>query len=96
MPKVPYHYEVNGKLVTGNGSLILICSLSNRSLLPSLTVQPLFREARNPDFFPVYCLLFEKICSIKSCHFSNHGILIERKIPDCFFNFSLAEQEACL
>ena len=38
-PKVPYHYEVNGKLVTGNGSLIPICSLSNRSLLPSLTVQ---------------------------------------------------------
>ena len=38
MPKVPYLYEVNGKLVTGNGSLIPICSLSNRSLLPSLTV----------------------------------------------------------
>ena len=38
MPKVRYPYEVNGKLVTGNGSLIPICSLSNRSLLPSLTV----------------------------------------------------------
>ena len=38
MPKVPYPYEVNVKLVTGNGSLIPICSLSNRSLLPSLTV----------------------------------------------------------
>ena len=38
MPKVPYPYEVNGKLVTGNGSLIPICSLSNRSLLPSLSV----------------------------------------------------------
>ena len=38
MPKVPYPYEVNDKLVTGNGSLILIHSLSNRSLLPSLTV----------------------------------------------------------
>ena len=38
MPKVPYPYEINGKLVTGNGSLIPICSLSNRSLLPSLTV----------------------------------------------------------
>ena len=33
MPKVPYPYEVNGKVVTGNGSLIPICSL-----LPSLTV----------------------------------------------------------
>ena len=38
MPKVPYRYEVNGKLVTRNGSLIPICSLSNCSLLPSLTV----------------------------------------------------------
>ena len=32
MPEVPYPYEVNGKLVTENGSLIPICSL------PSLTV----------------------------------------------------------
>ena len=40
MPKVPYPYEVNGKLGTGNGSLIPICSyiISNRSLMPSLTV----------------------------------------------------------
>ena len=38
MPKVPYSYEVNGKLVTENGSLVPICSLSNCSLLPSLTV----------------------------------------------------------
>ena len=38
MPKVPYPYKVNGKLVTGNGSLIPICSLLNSSLMPSLTV----------------------------------------------------------
>jgi len=38
MPKVSYPYEVNGKLVTENGSLIPICFLSNRSFLPSLTV----------------------------------------------------------
>ena len=38
MQNVPYPYEVNGKLVTGIGSLIPISSLSNRSLLPSLTV----------------------------------------------------------
>ena len=38
MSKVPYPFEVNGKLVTENGCLIPICSLSNRSLLPSLTV----------------------------------------------------------
>ena len=38
MPNVPYPYEVNWHLVTGNGSLIQICSLSNSSLLPSLIV----------------------------------------------------------
>ena len=38
MPNVPYPYEVNDKLVTGNGSLIPISSLSKRSLLPSLTI----------------------------------------------------------
>ena len=30
MPNVPYPYEVNSKLVTGNGSLTPICSLSNQ------------------------------------------------------------------
>ena len=40
MPNVPYSYEVNGKLVMWNGSLIpIISSLTKRSLLPSLTVQ---------------------------------------------------------
>ena len=34
MPNVPYPYKVNGKLVTGNGSLTPICSLSNSSLFP--------------------------------------------------------------
>ena len=38
MHNVTYPCEVNGKLVTGNGSLIPISSLSNRSLLPSSTV----------------------------------------------------------
>ena len=38
MPNVPYPYEANSKLVKGNGSLIPISSLSNRSLLPSLAV----------------------------------------------------------
>ena len=38
MPNVPYPYEVNWHLVTGNGSLTPICSLSKRSLSPSLTV----------------------------------------------------------
>ena len=38
MPNVPYPYEVNWQLVTGNGSLTPNCSLSKRSLSPSLTV----------------------------------------------------------
>jgi hypothetical protein len=37
LPNVPYPYEVNGKLVKGNGSLTTICFLSNRSLSPNLT-----------------------------------------------------------
>ena len=49
MPKVPYPYEVNGKLVTGNGSLIPICSLSNRSLLPSSTVHIKVHESKNDN-----------------------------------------------
>ena len=50
MPKVPNPYEVNGKLMTGNGSLILICSLSNRSLLPSLTVLTFSKDNFFYDF----------------------------------------------
>ena len=37
-PKVPYPYEVNWHLVTGNDSLTTICSLSKRFLSPGLTV----------------------------------------------------------
>ena len=33
--------------------------------------------------------LFEKICSIKSCNFSNHGILIGKTKPDGFLIFPL-------
>ena len=36
--KSSFPYKVSGKLVTGNGSLIPICSLADCSLLPSLTV----------------------------------------------------------
>ena len=32
-------------------------------------------------------VLFEIIFSIKSCHFPNHGILIEKTKPDCFLIF---------
>ena len=35
--KCPYPYEVKCKLVKEKGSLTPICSLSNRSLSPSLT-----------------------------------------------------------
>ena len=37
-PNVSYPCKVNWHLVTGNGSLTQICSLSNRSLSSSLTV----------------------------------------------------------
>ena len=61
MPKVPYPYEVNGKLVTGNGSLIPICSLSSRSLLPSLTVlyneKPYFTYLFNEHKTKVQCFV---------------------------------------
>ena len=66
MPKVPYSYEVNGKLVTGNGALIPICSLANRSLLPSLTV-PASKKKRNKKrkSFPDSSFLVEIIESSK-------------------------------
>ena len=54
MPKVPYSYEVNGKLVTWYGSLIPICSLSNPSLLPSLTVYS-FRMTQNQNYIGLLC-----------------------------------------
>ena len=38
MPNVPFPYETNWQLVAGNVSLTPICSLSNQSLSPSLTV----------------------------------------------------------
>ena len=49
-------YEVNGELVTGNGFLIPIWSLSNRSLLPSLTVHSLIQLHSST-------LMLHKICS---------------------------------
>ena len=73
MPKVPYPYEVNGKLVAGNGSLIPVCSLSNRSLLPSLTIVFIHRKPKIPNRHPTYgtgtsvqCVLVDK-----SSHKSN-------------------------
>ena len=55
MPKVSYPYEVNGKFVTGNGSLIPICSLSNCSLLPSLTVlKKMKKKSVGNDFTPFF------------------------------------------
>ena len=60
MPKVPYPYEVNGKLVTGNGSLIPICSLSNSSLLPSLTVQQNLNRKETTMYRRVESILLQK------------------------------------
>ena len=44
---------VNGKLVTGNGSSIPISSLSNRSLLPSLTVPERICPYRDPAYVAI-------------------------------------------
>ena len=80
MPKVPYPYEVNGKLVTGNGSLIPICSLSNRSLLPSLTVYDLFlgyisRLLRKVSKLPHLKPIFADSWSMdKKYKLINHGV----------------------
>ena len=57
MPKVPYPYEVNDKLVTGNGSLIPICSLSNRSLLSSLTVHTIRNYNLGPNETEIFSLI---------------------------------------
>ena len=55
MSKFSYPYEVNGKSVTGNGSLIPICSLSNCSLLPSLTVlKKMKKKSVGNDFTPFF------------------------------------------
>ena len=64
MPKVPYPYEVNGKLVTGNGSLkIPICSLSNSSLMPSLTVQWTYPSKDNLNRMKsAYIFLYFEYC----------------------------------
>ena len=55
MPKVPYPYEANGKLVTGNGFLIPICSLSNSFLMPSLTVVEVEKYLLFSDCLWPYC-----------------------------------------
>ena len=69
MPKIPYPYEVNGKLVTGNGSLIPICSLSNHSLLSSLTV-PCLQKKGFPSSY-----LFEAYILRKPLKALNNSIL---------------------
>ena len=64
MPNVPYPYEVNWQLVMGNGSLTPICSLSNRSLLPSLTVAVfafLIQASSIPMFLGYSCALVSDI-----------------------------------
>ena len=58
MTKVPYPYEINGKLVTENGSLIPICTLSNRFLLPSLTVSIIMENKTLSQKFHTYLILF--------------------------------------
>ena len=95
MPKVPYPYEVNGKLVTGNGSLIPICSLSNRSLLPSLTVLQIemIKTRKNKPLLKLFLLL----CKLQMA--SNDKLKYEIILPFCngknfgyFFNLCLYQK----
>ena len=66
--------KVNGKLVVGNGSLIPICSLSNRSLLPSLTVLS--------KYLHILCdKNVEKINFYNECHLT--------KSPSCYHDSQL-------
>ena len=80
MPKVPYPYKVNGKLVTVNGSIIPICSLSNRSLLPSLTV--LANAKQNTDETNTQIHFVSQSISIlfKVLVICNFGLRLERQV----------------
>ena len=66
MPKVPYPYEVNGKLVTGNGSLITICSLSNPPLLPSMTVVVVVVDGQNSSRTKGRSILFNHFIDMRT------------------------------
>ena len=72
---VPYPYEVNWKLVTENGSLTPICSLSKRSLLQSLTVlwsiPPYFRV---PNKWPC-TVIADKVCLLASIKVKKQTLL---------------------
>ena len=49
----------------------------------TLSRKEAWQDGTESWYFIVYCLLvlFQKICSIKSCHFANHRILIEKTKP---------------
>ena len=54
MTNVPHPYVVDWQLVTGIGSLIPICSLSNRSLLPSCLSKNFLSGTFSKDLDPFY------------------------------------------
>ena len=83
MPKVPYSYEANGKLVTGNGSLLPIFSL-----MPSLTVL-----GKNPETVATlfrHTTMAEFCNSVSALPLLGHLILKQisaKKVQSRFFNF---------
>ena len=72
MPNVPYRYKVDWHLVTGNGSLIPICSLSNSSLLPSLSITTVLYC----DCVYVLTCKFQLRCYFPACPACNHMIVL--------------------
>ena len=94
MPNLPYPYEVNGNLFTGNGSLIPICSLSNRSLLPTLTL-PTYSK------FPIFIKLSRLYYNTQNtdkyilhCQPSNFTTLTKQNLSRCLsLKFLSAEMD---
>ena len=91
MPKVPYPYEVNGKLVTGNGSLIPICSLSNRSLLPSLNVHLSFMSSFSRFFTWKTCKEVHLENQYKSPNDMTTVSLLQCNWPDAYLSQKLVK-----
>ena len=80
MPKVPYSYEVNDKLVTGNGSLIPTCSLSNCFLLPSLTVLDSKRISKHPNEIFEFSFICTTYICFKKLLWLIHGFFEQKQV----------------
>ena len=95
MPKVPYPYEVNWHLFTVTGSLTPICSLSNCSLSPSLTVHILiFQNSMRCTLTSYKRNRIEFFCN--STHTKSCLFLIVMDFLDFFLNFTRTSFELYL